>query len=310
MTNRKIILLSLVLAAASLLQGGPASAAEKTGVTLYRLYNRGNGEHFYTSAENERDHLQAVGWTYEGIGWNAPKTSATPVYRLYNPVAGDHLYTTSAPERDRLKTVGWRYEGIGWYSDDARQVPVFRQYNPNAKTGTHNYTVAKAENDGLAAVGWQPEGVAFYGLPSAYDFSGMRDTGALLSLINDKRRSAGLPVLTEDPALTTVAKIRALEIADSFSHVRKDTNDTLSFDTLEENGYTKCTALGEDIAAGQATPEQAVSELSAVSKDYENMVDPAYEAAGLALLYDESAVPEGHSKHYSYYWVIVFAGKK
>ena len=42
-------------------------------VNMYRLYNPNSGEHFYTASEYERDHLVSVGWTYERIGWVAPK---------------------------------------------------------------------------------------------------------------------------------------------------------------------------------------------------------------------------------------------
>ncbi len=143
----------------------PKKETPKTVETqpMYRLYNPNNGEHFYTAHKSESDHLRSLGWRYEGIGWNAPKTSKTPVYRLYNPNAGDHHYTLNKEERDTLVKVGWKPEGIGWYSDDAKGAPLYRQYNPNAKTGTHNYTVSKAEHDHLVKVGWKAEGIGWYG---------------------------------------------------------------------------------------------------------------------------------------------------
>ena len=134
------------------------------GVAMQRLYNPNSGEHFYTASVAERDHLVAVGWSYEGVGWTAPKTSSTPVFRLYNPYAGEHHYTTSAGERDMLVSVGWSDEGVGWYSDDARTTPLYRQYNPNAYACNHNYTTSKSENDWLVGLGWQAEGIGWYGL--------------------------------------------------------------------------------------------------------------------------------------------------
>ncbi len=130
-------------------------------VTMYRLYNRYTGEHFYTSDVSERDHLVSVGWSYEGVGWVAP-VSGDPVYRLYNGHVrgGDHHYTTSASERDSLVRAGWSYEGVGWRSGGS--VPVYRQYNPYARTGTHNYTADGSENDRLVSVGWRAEGVGWY----------------------------------------------------------------------------------------------------------------------------------------------------
>ena len=130
--------------------------------TMYRLYNPNSGEHFYTASTEEKDHLNKLGWNFEGTGWIAPEKSKTPVYRLYNPNAGDHHYTTSQVEKEHLMSVGWKDEGVGWYSDDEETVPLFRQYNPNAKAGAHNYTASRTENDYLVSKGWKAEGIGWY----------------------------------------------------------------------------------------------------------------------------------------------------
>lgn len=186
---RKSLLRGLFAAAAAVmvavvLAPTVARAAEGDVVSMYRLYNRYTGEHFYTSVETERDHLVDVGWSYEGIGWQAPVKSDTPVYRLYNGyvTGGDHHYTTSSSERDALVKAGWTNEGIGWYSAPAYPDgdPILRQYNPFAVTGTHNYTASRAERDELTEsrgkdFGWTPdgslipyawldEGIAWYGV--------------------------------------------------------------------------------------------------------------------------------------------------
>ena len=135
-----------------------------TPVSMHRLYNPNSGEHFYTAADNEKNHLVSVGWKYEGEGWKAPEKSNTPVYRLYNANAGDHHYTLNANEKNALVKLGWNYEGIGWYSDDSKSVPLYREYNPNAKAGSHNYTPNKNEHNFLTSNGWKDEGIAWYGL--------------------------------------------------------------------------------------------------------------------------------------------------
>ncbi|MBT1171751.1 hypothetical protein [Bifidobacterium sp. SO4] len=132
---RRVVALTVaIFCTASLAVGNSeiAMAADSDGtVDMYRLYNRHNGEHFYTASSSERDNLRSAGWKYEGIGWVAPEHSDTPVYRLFNPYASDHHYTTSISERDDLVGRGWRDEGIGWYSSDTnREFPVYRQYNP------------------------------------------------------------------------------------------------------------------------------------------------------------------------------------
>jgi len=148
---------------------------------MNRLYNPNSGEHFYTKDTNEKDVLVGLGWQYEGIGWNAPKShkvASNPVYRLYNPNAGDHHYTRNPEEKDTLVNIGWKYEGIGWedytsagntfnvgFNITPTPVKVLRQYNPNAKAaGAHNYTINEAENDFLVSVGWLDEGLAWYAM--------------------------------------------------------------------------------------------------------------------------------------------------
>ncbi|MGI6116951.1 MAG: Ada metal-binding domain-containing protein [Bilifractor sp.] len=161
---KKLLVAVLALTATFSLMQVPVKAnSNEESVYMYRMYNPNSGEHFYTASVAERNHLYLVGWNYEGIGWNAPKSSKTPVYRLYNPNAGDHHYTTSVTERNQLVACGWNYEGIGWYSDDKHEVPLYRQYNPNARTGTHNYTTSAAERDGLVALGWHDENIGWYG---------------------------------------------------------------------------------------------------------------------------------------------------
>ncbi len=136
---------------------------------MYRLYNPNSGEHFYTASADERDATVLAGWNYEGVGWKAPVSSATPVYRLYSGT--DHHYCTGAGERDALIAAGWNYEGIGWYSDDAQGVPLYRQFNPNVdpnartnNSGSHNYTTSLSEHDSLVAIGWRGEGIGWYGV--------------------------------------------------------------------------------------------------------------------------------------------------
>ena len=141
--------------------------------TMWRLYNKYTGEHFYTSNESEKKSLVAVGWKDENVGWYAPtkSSSSTPVYRLYNKYVsgGDHHYTLSASERDNLVKLGWSYEGVAWYSSKSTDIsakPLYRQYNPYATTGTHNYTLSTSEGNNLIKAGWKDEGKAWYGYES------------------------------------------------------------------------------------------------------------------------------------------------
>lgn len=129
-------------------------------VAMHRLYNPNSSEHFYTANAGEKNNLVAVGWKYEGIAWQAPKTGE-PVYRMYNPNAGDHHYTLNLAEKNMLVAKGWKYEGISWYSGG--EVKLLRLYNPNAKAGAHHYTANNYEKEQLVKVGWKYEGHAWNG---------------------------------------------------------------------------------------------------------------------------------------------------
>ncbi|SEO74724.1 hypothetical protein SAMN02910314_01079 [Denitrobacterium detoxificans] len=141
-----------------------AGEYDSTPVALHRLYNPNSGEHFYTADPHEAAEVEAAGWTYEGIGWTAPTSSATPVYRLYDATAGEHFYTTSTADRDAYIAAGCNDEGIGWYSDDAHGVEVLCQVNPNADVGAFNYTVSQTENDYLLSIGWRAGASVWYAL--------------------------------------------------------------------------------------------------------------------------------------------------
>ena len=97
-------------------------------VPLYRLYNPGNGDHLYTTSEEERTHALTIGYQddgycsiYEGkpsgcvsiAGYILPMRVAETVefYRLYNPGNGDHFYTTSEAERAHALTIGYQDDG-------------------------------------------------------------------------------------------------------------------------------------------------------------------------------------------------------
>ena len=100
--------------------GKPTSPTTASTVTMFRLYNRYTGEHFYTSSSVERDSLVKVGWRSEGTGWYSGGT--VKVLRQYNPYArtGTHNYTTDVKENTALVKAGWRAEGTGWYAVKAK----------------------------------------------------------------------------------------------------------------------------------------------------------------------------------------------
>ena len=130
---------------------------------VYRVYNRYTGEHFYTTDIKEKDFLERIDWTYEGISWSSSR-GGKAVYRLYNPNNGDHHYTMNNGERSLLVRYGWKDEGLAFRSGSTLKAPVYRLYNPNQKgAGSHHFTKDAMERYMLTTLGWKDEGVAWYG---------------------------------------------------------------------------------------------------------------------------------------------------
>lgn len=131
---------------------------------LYRLYNPYTLEHLFTSNTQERDHLDHIGWNYEGIAWDVPD-SGIPVYRLYNPYDDSHFYTISSQEIETLTPLGWQLDGVMCYSttEDSGK-PVYRLFNPYEPRNYHLYTISTEECAMLVPLGWVLEGIAWYGI--------------------------------------------------------------------------------------------------------------------------------------------------
>lgn len=112
---------------------------------------------------------------------------------------------------------------------------------------------------------------------------------AVLNLVNQQRAAAGLAALTWNGTLADSAKIRAQEVVVSWSHTRPDGSPW----------YTAGAGLqyGENLAAGQSSAEQAVSEWMASEGHKANIMNSGFTQMGVACYYCGGM----------YYWVQHFA---
>lgn len=111
--------------------------------TVYRLFNKALGEHFFTKNAGERATLLKYSiWKDEGVAFvSYPDNTSVPVYRVYHHQSGTHLYTVDTNLVSRLEGEGWRNEGIGFYSDPNKTHPVYALRNPHLGTiGGYHYT--------------------------------------------------------------------------------------------------------------------------------------------------------------------------
>ncbi len=156
---------------------GQASISGTT-TSVYRFFDTGNGTHFFTASEKERNGLimQDGRFAYEGpalaavaapLAASGADPAATAVYRFFDQRFGTHFYTADLGERDAVLAgrPDLVFEGTGFYEHrvaGAGDVAVYRFFDIGL--GTHFYTSTGGERATIAAT--RPdllaEGIAFY----------------------------------------------------------------------------------------------------------------------------------------------------
>ncbi len=120
----------------------------------------------------------------------------------------------------------------------------------------------------------------------------------VLNLVNAERAKEGLSALTLDVKLCKAADVRAAEIVTSFSHTRPDGSSC--FTAVKDAGYTSYKYLGENIAAGQKTPQAVVTAWMNSSGHRANIMSKNFTTLGVGYVKTSSG--------YGHYWSQMFAG--
>lgn len=121
---------------------------------------------------------------------------------------------------------------------------------------------------------------------------------ACLELINQERKKKGIAELSFDAELQEAVNIRAEELTELFSHTRPD--DSGCFTVLEEIGAEHRGLKGENIAAGQTSPEAAVKSWMNSPGHKANILTKGYKRSAIGFYYDPDS-------SYRYYWVQMFS---
>ena len=114
-------------------------------------------------------------------------------------------------------------------------------------------------------------------------------------LVNVERAKVGAAPLRLSSDLMEAAAVRAEEITRNFSHQRPDGSSCF---TLIRNQNR---AMGENIAAGSATPEAVVDQWMHSKGHRENMLDKRFKELGVGHSYKEGS-------SYGHYWIQMFRG--
>ncbi|MBQ8435935.1 MAG: hypothetical protein IJX24_08035 [Oscillospiraceae bacterium] len=118
----------------------------------------------------------------------------------------------------------------------------------------------------------------------------------ILDLVNQERLKVGASPLTLNTSLSSAANVRAVEIADTFSHTRPDGT---SFSTALESLNINYRGCGENIAAGQTSAEEVMAQWVASEGHYKNIINPNYTQLGIGYYFDNDST-------YKYHWVQLF----
>lgn len=105
----------------------------------------------------------------------------------------------------------------------------------------------------------------------------------ILRLVNVERERAGLSTVTHNQTLENQATQYACEMIhyNFFDHVNPATNSHLD-DRADEFGYDFL-MIGENLAAGQSTPAQAMSDWMASPGHRENILNPNFTELGVGV---------------------------
>jgi hypothetical protein len=127
-------------------------------VPLYRYWNGGISDHFYTTNWAELG-AGKYGWNFEQTQcyvFPGQRSGLLPLYRYWNGSVGDHFYTTNWNEL-HSGALGYRYEGIQCYVSGGagtKNVALYRYWNPG---GTDHFYTTNYDELGAGNYGWHLE---------------------------------------------------------------------------------------------------------------------------------------------------------
>ena len=118
-------------------------------------------------------------------------------------------------------------------------------------------------------------------------------------LINEQRVSRGLTPLTLNLKLTAAAQRHSNDMANNNFFAANGSDGSTIDSRLRDAGYVG-TRWIQHIAAGMASPEEAVTNLANTPSNFDNMIDPDLRELGVG--YAENA-----NSQFGRYWTIVYA---
>lgn len=119
----------------------------------------------------------------------------------------------------------------------------------------------------------------------------------VLTLVNVERQKAGVAPLVLDETLSNAADQRAMELTSRFDHVRPDGSSCF---TILNEFFISYHCCGENIAAGQNSPEYVMKSWMNSPGHKSNILDNEFQKIGIGYYHNTS------SKGFHHYWVQCF----
>ncbi|MDR0986196.1 MAG: CAP domain-containing protein [Ruminococcus sp.] len=123
----------------------------------------------------------------------------------------------------------------------------------------------------------------------------------ILTLVNELRASLGLNPLRARDEVTRAADIRAEEISRVYYPAHSRPDGRSCFTVFSDINFTQYRTAGENIAAGQISPQAVFNAWKNSPGHYTNMVNPNFQYLGVGYQY----LPNDTLKHY---WSQLFTG--
>lgn len=283
---------------------------EKNGTYPVSKWEKINGRWYHFNQSGYMD----TGWYKEGTKWYyLGGTNDGAMKTGWNKVGTKWYYLGGV--NDGAMRTGWYQEGTKWYylggANDGAMKTGWCEVD-----GKHYYfyqdgTMARntiIDNYEISADGSRSEKYETYtidlGNGQTTTVVGYLDTdyaNQVVKLVNEYRAEKGLAPLTVMTDLSDASFLRSYETAYYFSHTRP--NGESCFSVISNKSIYN--GMGENIAAGYATPEAVMKGWKESSGHNANMLGN-YDCIGVGCFITKGT---GSYGQYRYYWVQIF-GKK
>ena len=223
--------------------------------------------------------------------------------KLISYPAGEYKTAYTKPETLKLvqkfcKKLPYDFQFVGTrvVAMDDGSTKNYVYFNRLESAGSDDEDVTTVDVDGNSA---PAAFMASQNTSAENDYSENRETSnfavQVLQLVNAERAKVGARPLRLSQDLQDAAAIRAEEITRHFAHERPDGSSC--FTLLRNRNRT----LGENIAAGNATPEEVVDQWMHSPGHRANMLNKDFKELGVGYCRKEGT-------EYTHYWIQMFRG--